>query len=336
GLGLQPDVIIGRSKISLNENVRKKISLYCNVPMQAVISNPNIENIYELPLIFEKQDLGKYLANYILKMVAPKPETKPWESIVNLFKDAKHVVKIAMPGKYTAIQDSYVSINEALKHAGAHNNAKVEIEWIDTEPFETNPEKVKVFDNFDGMLMTPGFGGRGVEGMIKAVSYALKKNIPYLGICYGAQLLFCAYCRDYLGLEDASSTEYAPDTCNPVIDLLPEQRAIKDKGGTMRLGSHEVYLEKNTKLHQIYESDVIKERFRHRFHIMGEYIEQSKGKGLIPSAFDKDRKIINAIEISDPDSWIIGVQFHPEYKSWPTKPSPIYFDFIKTCLERKS
>ncbi|NHI91570.1 MAG: CTP synthase [Candidatus Lokiarchaeota archaeon] len=336
GLGLQPDVIIARSKIPLNEAVRKKLSLYCNVPMQAVISNPNIEVIYELPLIFENQDVGTYLSNTILKMVAPKPETRAWEDMIRLYKDPNRIVKIAMPGKYTAIQDSYVSINEALKHAAAHNNAKVEIDWIDTEPFEINPDKLQVLKNYDGMLMTPGFGGRGVEGMIRAISYALKENMPFLGICFGAQLMFCAYCRDYLGLKDASSTEHVPDTCNAVVDLMPEQKAIKDKGGTMRLGSHEIYIEKNTKLYEIYGKDVIKERFRHRFHIMNEYVFQAQDKGLIASAYDKDKKIINAIEMTKPDSWVLGVQFHPEYKSWPNKPSPIYYDFIKTCIERKS
>ena len=336
GLGLQPDIIIARSKIPLNEAVRKKISLYCNVPMQAVISNPNIDVIYDLPLIFEDQNLGTYLSNTILKMVAPKPETRAWEDMVHLYKAPEKLIKIAMPGKYTAIQDSYVSINEALKHAAAHNNAKIEIKWIDTEPFETNPEKLKIFKEYDGMLMTPGFGGRGVEGMILAVSFALKENMPFLGICYGAQLMFCAYCREFLGLKDASSTEYVPDTCNAVVDLMPEQKAIKDKGGTMRLGSHEVYIEKNTKLHQIYKKDIIKERFRHRFHIMNEYVLQAKSKGLIASAYDKDKRIINAIEMTDPNTWVVGVQFHPEYKSWPNKPSPIYYEFIKTCLERKS
>ena len=334
-LGLQPDVIICRAKIPLNDSVQKKISMFCNVPNTAVISNPDINNIYELPLIFEKQGLGTYLSNDILKMVAPKPEVKSWEEMVNLYLNAENVIKIAMPGKYTAIMDSYVSINEALKHAGAHNNAKIEISWIDTEPFETNPRSVKQLEGFDGVLLTPGFGERGVEGMIRAVSYTISQKIPFLGICYGAQLLFCAFCRDYLGLEDASSTEFTPNTCNPAVDLLPEQKSVKEKGGTMRLGAHDIYLEKDSKLFKAYNQDMIKERFRHRFHIMNDYVNQAKDKGLIASAFDKDKKIVNAIELTDPDTWAVGVQFHPEYKSRPNKPSPIYFEFIKTCLERK-
>jgi len=335
-LGLQPDVIICRAKIPLNESVQKKISMFCNVPNAAVISNPNIDNIYELPLVFEEQGLGKYLSNEILKMVAPKPEVKNWKEMVDLFKNAENVIKIAMPGKYTAIMDSYVSINEALKHAGAHNNAKIEISWIDTEPYETNPRAVQELKGFDGVLLTPGFGERGVEGMIRAVSYTISEKIPFLGICYGAQLLFCAFCRDNLGMEDASSTEFTPNTCNPAVDLLPEQKEIEEKGGTMRLGAHDIYLEKDSKLFKAYNNqDVIKERFRHRFHIMNDYVTQAKDKGLIASAYDKDKKIVNAIELTDPDIWAVGVQFHPEYKSRPNKPSPIYFEFIKTCLERK-
>ncbi|MHA1377301.1 MAG: CTP synthase [Candidatus Helarchaeota archaeon] len=332
GLGLQPDVIVGRANMFLPDSVKRKISLYCNVPENAVISNPQLESIYELPLIFERQGLGQYLSNDLLSMVAPKPEFSTWEKMVENFKKPNQFVKIAMPGKYTDITDSYVSINEALKHAAASFGRKIEIKWIDTEEIENNPASVDVLKNFDGILMTPGFGKRGVEGMILSACYAIKEDIPYLGICFGAQILFSAFCRDCLGLEDANSTEIKPETCNPVVDLLPEQRDIVEKGGTMRLGGHDVIIKKGTILFKAYNGQTeIKERFRHRFHIMPKYAELANEKGLIVSAHDKTGKIINAIELNN-KKWIVGVQFHPEYKSRPNKPSPLYVDFIKNCL----
>ena len=332
GLGLQPDIIVGRAKMFLPDSVKKKISLYCNVPESAVISNPELETIYELPLIFETQGLGNYLSNNLLSMVAPKPELSKWEEIVDFYKKPKQVINIAMPGKYIDISDSYVSINEALKHAAAKLGKKIQITWLDTEEFEENPESINKLKNYDGILMTPGFGRRGVEGMILSASYAIKENIPYLGICFGAQILFCAFCRDYLGLEDASTTEIMPETCNPVVDLLPEQRSIKEKGGTMRLGAHKIVLKENTLLSEAYNGqNIIKERFRHRFHIMPDYTKKADKKGLKVSAHDETGKIINAIEIEN-KKWIVGVQFHPEYKSRPDEPSPLYVSFIKNCI----
>ena len=332
GLGLQPDVIVGRASMFLPDSVKKKISLYCNVPEKAVISNPDLETIYELPIIFEKQDLGTYLSEKLLSMVAPKPELNKWEEMVEIFKKPTKIVKIAMPGKYTDISDSYISINEALKHAAASLGTKIQITWIDTAQFETNPDTVKILSNYDGILMTPGFGKRGVEGMILSASYAIKEDIPYLGICFGAQILFCAFCRDYLGLGDANSTEISPETCSPVVDLLPEQRQIVEKGGTMRLGAHKIFIRDNTLLAVAYNGDMaIQERFRHRFHIMPDYTKKADRKGLIVSAYDESGEIINAIEIEN-KKWIVGVQFHPEYKSRPNKPSPLYINFIKNCI----
>ncbi|MFX1452258.1 MAG: CTP synthase [Promethearchaeota archaeon] len=332
GLGLQPDIVVGRAKMFLPDSVKKKISLYCNVSEKAVISNPELDSIYELPLIFESQGLGDYLSNNLLSMVAPKPELSKWEEMVNNYKKPTDVIKIAMPGKYVDISDSYVSINEALKHAAASLGKKIEIVWLDTEEFEKNPESIHKLKNFDGILMTPGFGKRGVEGMILSASYAIKENMPYLGICFGAQILFCAFCRDYLGLDDANSTEIMPETCNPVVDLLPEQHNIVEKGGTMRLGAHKIIIEQYTHLSEAYNGQgTIKERFRHRFHIMPEYTKKADKKGLKISAYDETGKIINAIEIEN-KKWIVGVQFHPEYKSRPDLPSPLYVAFIKNCI----
>ncbi len=333
--GLQPNVIICRSSKPLAENVRKKISLYSNIPSQAVISSHDIEVIYELPLIYEKQGLGDFLINR-LHMNIRESKYKEWQKLIDRFKNPKQIVNIALPGKYIEIKDSYVSINEGLKHASMHCGAKTNIEWLDTEEFEKNPAQIPlILKGFDGILLTPGFGKRGVEGMIMTASYALQNQVPYLGICFGAQLFFIAFCRDLLGLTDANTTEVNPETPHPVIDFMPEQKAIKDKGGTMRLGGHAVRIKPKTLLYEAYQREEIVERFRHRYHIIPEYAKQAEEKGLVISGWDKDSKIINAIEYNKNGNWMVGVQFHPEYKSHPTTPSPIYCAFIQKALEYK-
>jgi len=334
GLGLQPDVIVGRAQGDLTDDIRQKISLFCNVPQEAVISSLYIDVVYDMPLIFEEQGLGNYLSR-ILNIRKQKPDLSSWKRISELFKNRSEVINIAMPGKYCEIVDSYVSINEALLHAGAHLGAKVKINWIETEVFEENPSKLSVLDQFDGILLTPGFGFRGVEGMTKCADYAIKHKIPYLGICFGAQLLFVTFCRSILGLEGANTAEVDSSTKYPVVDLLPEQREIETKGGTMRLGAHEILLKKGTKLFKAYGKERIVERFRHRYHIMNEYVKQAEEKGLIASAHDPTGRIINAIELSG-DCWIVGVQFHPEFKSRPDAPSPIYYAFIKEALKYRN
>ncbi len=335
--GLQPDIIIGRASMPLPEDVKSKISLFCNVPIKAVISDPDVEIVYELPLVFEKQGLGEYLCN-LLRLPRMKYIPKlysEWEQLVMLFKSPREYVKIAMPGKYTMIADSYISINEALKHAGAHNSVKVKIRWLETEIFEEDPGKMdELLKDVDGILLTPGFGSRGVEGMIATAEYAMERKIPFLGICFGAQLFFVAFCRKVLGLKGANSTEVNPNTPYPVVDLLPEQRRVKAKGGTMRLGGHVVVIRKGTKLYQAYKREKIVERFRHRYHIIPEYVRRAEEAGLVVSAVDDTGRIINAIELSS-DHWMVGVQFHPEFKSRPNRPSPIYVAFIAEVLKYK-
>ncbi len=331
--GLQPDIIVGRSNIKLTDSIRKKISLYCSIPVEAVISSPDLKIVYELPLEFEKQGLGTYLVN-LLRLPYREPKTENWEKIMDLYEHPKFKLNIAMPGKYTAIIDSYISINEALKHAGAYNRCEICINWIDTEKVEEDPSRLnELMSNIDGILLTPGFGSRGVEGMIECAKYSIHNKIPFLGICFGSQLLYIAYCRDVLNKQQADTTEINPDTPCAVVDLLPEQKKVKGKGGTMRLGGHEVYLEKNTLLYEAYKKDVIIERFRHRFHIIPKFIENCEyNPKMIISAYDKDKKIVNAIELLD-HPFCIGVQFHPEYKSRVEKPSPLYSLFIKKVLE---
>lgn len=337
-LGLQPDVIVGRASHELPNDVRDKISLFCNVPKEAVISDPDLDVVYELPLVFERQGLGDYLCR-VLGLARTRPDpgaVKSWNALVSAYKECKGVVRIAMPGKYVVIADSYISINEALKHAGARVGVRVEIDFMDTEAFEREPSLLEdQLSEVDGILLTPGFGSRGVEGMIAAAEYAIERDVPFLGICFGAQLLFVAFARKVLGLKGAHTTEVDPHTPHPVVDLLPEQRRLYVKGGTMRLGAHTVIVRKGTRLYEAYRREVVRERFRHRYHISPEYARTAEARGLVVSATDPSGRIINAIELAG-KYWIVGVQFHPEFKSRPTRPSPIYVAFVREAWRRKS
>ncbi|MFX0033820.1 MAG: CTP synthase [Promethearchaeota archaeon] len=331
-MGLQPDIIIGRSEKLLDEDIRRKISLYSNIPENAVISNPDLEIIYELPLLFEEQGLGDILCELIdlkAKLVS-RPEYSEWVKMVEMYKKADKKVKIGIPGKYFNISDSYISINNALEHAAAHQGYRPELKMINITE-ETNLDKE--LEDCDGILLTPGFGERAVEGMIYSAEYAMERKIPFLGICFGAQLFYVSFCRKYLGLKGANSTEINPDTPYPVVDLLESQRDVSEKGGTMRLGAQKIIIEPNTKLYSAYKQKEIFERFRHRFHIIERFIsEDAKQKGMRVSSRDETGKIINSIELNRKDHWMVGTQFHPEFKSRPYKPSPIYTEFIKACI----
>jgi CTP synthase len=336
--GLQPDIIIGRSEVPLQEDIRHKISLYSNVPEEAVISNPDLETVYELPLLFEQSKLGDFLCNLLdlkAKLVSYNEVTNysEWVKMVEIYKDANKEVVIGMPGKYFNISDSYISINDALEQAAAHQGYKTKLKMIN---ITEKTDVAKELQGCDGILLTPGFGERAVEGMVKSAEYAMDEKIPFLGICFGAQLLYIAFCRKYLGLERANSTEIDPNTPYPVIDLLESQRDVTEKGGTMRLGAHKIIIEKNTKLYDAYQKKEILERFRHRYHIQERfYTKEAKEKGLVLSSRDETGKIVNSIELNRKDHWCVGVQFHPEFKSRPWASSPIYADFIKACVEYK-
>ncbi|MHA1733099.1 MAG: CTP synthase [Promethearchaeota archaeon] len=341
GMGLQPDVVVCRSEVSLDRDpeIKRKISLFTNVPVEAVISNPDIEYLYELPIIFERQKLGDYICEHLdlkprLVEFSEITNYSEWEKMVNRFKQADKSVRIAMPGKYVDIYDSYVSINEALKHAGAHTGCTVEIDWINTEDVGSLDEHLAAAD---GILLTPGFGERGVEGMVHCAEYAMEHEVPYLGICFGAQLFYIAYCRKVLGLKAANTTEIAPDTPYPVVDMLEEQKGVEVKGGTMRLGGHHVVLLEGTKIQAAYGETEIVERFRHRYHVIEKFLEgrEDASPRLVVSARDRTGVIPNAIELDKPGHWMVGTQFHPEFKSRPYRPSPIYKAFVEAILDRK-
>ena len=326
---------------------KEKLHLrYADTDQMGVIYHPNYLTFYELGrtgllidvgydyLEFEKQGLGDYVCELLdlkPKLVEFNKVTNfsEWEKMAKLFLPKNKSLVIAMPGKYLDIIDSYVSINEALKHACAHEGYDLVIKWIDTEK-----PVIDELKGCDGILLTPGFGSRGVEGMINCAEYAMDNKIPYLGICFGAQLFFVAFCRKILNMKDANTTEIDENTGFPVVDFLEGQKEQKGTGGTMKLGAHEVHIQKGTKLYEAYKKSVIHERFRHRFHIMEKFLKDNpKANNLVISAKDPTGQIVNAIEMKDKDHWMVGTQFHAEYKSRPYKPSPLYRAFIKAIIE---
>lgn len=338
--GLQPDFLICRSKIEIPPDLKRKISLFTNVTQDHVISNPDIASIYTVPLIFEEQQLGNLLGVHLnlkprLVEFSLVNNFSEWKKTASLFiQKYPQNLRIAMPGKYVDNKDSYVSINEALKHACAHEQVGLEIVFVDTE----KPDFEDELKTCDGILLTPGFGTRGAEGMVLSAKYAMENNVPYLGICYGAQLFYVAFMRYKMGVLLAHSTEIEPNTPDPVVSMMNEQQKIVNMGGTMRLGGQKVIINEDTILFEAYQETEIRERFRHRYHInQAYYTPEVQEKGLKFTAFDETGKIVNAIELDkNIHPFMVGTQFHPEYCSRPYKPSPIYLKFIQMVKKSKN
>jgi CTP synthase len=280
-------------------------------------------------LLCETLDLKAKLVSY-----SEITNFSEWKKTVEVFRNADKKIKIGMPGKYFNITDSYISINDALEHAAAHQGYKTDLKMIN---IDSDTDIEAQLEDCDGILLTPGFGERAVEGMIESALYAMEHKVPFLGICFGAQLFFVAFCRKYLGLKEANSTEINPDTPHPVIDLLESQKQVSEKGGTMRLGGLKVFINEGTKLYDAYQKKEVVERFRHRYHIKNEYISrEAKEKGIRISSTDESGTIINSIELDRPDHWMVGTQFHPEFKSAPFNPSPVYSAFIESAINNKN
>ncbi len=327
--GLPPDVVVARVENGLPQNVREKLALYASVPPDAVFEDPDMDTVYELPLYLEEKGFSKILKKKL--KIDGRVDLTDWESIVEKFKRPSYKVKIAMVGKYWRMSDVYISIVEALKHAGAYRDVGVEILPVDSEGLERG-QGWDTLEASDGVLLTPGFGSRGTEGMIRAAGWSLESEKPTLGICFGAQLSTVAFARKVMGWSGANSTEIDPETPYPVIDMLPEQKSIELIGGTMRLGGHLVKL-LGGRLREAYGKEVVVERFRHRYHIMNSYVEKMVERGYRVVATDMSGEIINAFEI-EWHPFFLGVQFHPEFKSRPGKPSPTYLVFIDAILSR--
>ncbi|MDK2800089.1 MAG: synthase [Clostridiales bacterium] len=332
GLGIQPDVIVCRSEMPLAKELRDKIGLFCNISGEAVIQNLDAETLYEVPLMLEEEGLAEIVCKR-LKLVCGAPDLTEWTEIVNRVKNLKHKVKIALVGKYVALHDAYMSIVESLKHGGIANDADVEIKWINSE--EVTGENTKeLLSDVDGILVPGGFGDRGIEGKIEAIKYARENNIPFFGICLGMQLAVVEYARNVVGLKDAHSSELNPATPYPVIDLMPEQKDIEEMGGTMRLGLYPCKINESSKTYEAYKDELVYERHRHRYEVNNEYREQIKDAGMVISGLSPDERLVEIVELAD-HSWFVGVQFHPEFKSRPNRPHPLFREFVAASLGKR-
>jgi len=327
-LGVQPRIIIGRCEDELTESTKKKIALFCGVKPEDVLSDPDIADIYDLPMILEKQDVS----NKIIKKL--KLERKPtytfkYESIVRRMHECKNEVSIAIVGKYTGLVDAYLSIKEAFKHAGMVNACKVNLKWVESDDLSSEDLYA-----FDGILVPGGFGSRGVEGKINAIKYAREGKIPFLGICFGLQCAVIEYARNVCGLDKANSTEVDGKTQHPVVDLIPDQKNIDDMGGTMRLGAYPCKIEKSTLAYKLYESEKIDERHRHRWEVNPNYIRMLEENGLVFSGLYPERDLVEIIELPD-HPFFIASQFHPEFRSRLERPAPLFVGLVRAAMRRK-
>jgi CTP synthase len=330
-MGVQPDVIICRGAEKLSANSKKKIALFCNVPEEAVIDDPDSETIYEVPLLFERQNLVELIMQKLC-IKPSKKDLKNWEGLVDKIKCPKKEVTIGITGKYTALKDAYVSIKEALTHAGAHNDCRVNIKWIETTDIEDGKQTVDVLKDCDGMIVPGGFGERGMEGKIQCIKYAREKNVPFLGLCLGMQLAVVEFARNLCGLEGANTTESNPNTKHPVVDLLPEQKRIVYKGATMRLGGHDVQVKEGTLAYKLYGSTKARERFRHRYEINENYVKTLEEKGLVFSGKAIGEDVMQIAELPG-HKFFLGTQFHPEFTSRLERPNPLFVGFLKACMK---
>ena len=344
--GIQADFILCRAKFLLDQPRKKKISIFCNVSEENIISAPDVESIYEIPLNFEKDELGKKILKKF-HLGAKKKDLKDWAKMVKIIKTAKKTVKIGIVGKYFTtgeftLTDSYISVIEAIKHASWSLRSKPEIIWINAEDFEKNPQKLKNLKQYDGIIIPGGFGQRGTEGKIKTIRYLRENKIPFLGLCFGLQLAVVEFARNVCGLKNAHSTEINPETPYPVVDLIPEQLKNIQKahyGGSMRLGAYSCLLEKNTLAYQCYfgrkkiKNPIIFERHRHRYEVNNQFCEILKKHGLIISGVNPQSGLVEIIELKN-HPFFLATQFHPEFKSRPLHPHPLFQAFIKAALRK--
>ena len=329
--GIRPDVLICRTEEKLSKELRSKIALFCNVDIDSVIAGLDVDNtIYEVPLMYAKSNLAEIV---LKKLNLPQNELEldTWKKFVKKIKAPKYEVNVGLVGKYTQYSDSYKSIIEAFIHAGSINNTRVNIKLRDSE--KINDENVgEMLEGLDGILVGPGFGPRGIEGKISAINYVRENNIPFFGICLGMQCAVIEFARNICGLKDANSFEFDEESSNPVIDLMDEQKKIKNKGGTMRLGAYPCTLKKNTKVYKAYGEVDISERHRHRYELNNAYRETFEEKGMTLSGLSPDNKLVEIMELKD-HPWFVGVQFHPELKSRAVTGHPLFIDFIKAVLK---
>ena len=335
-LGIQPDLLLCRTSQPLDESVRMKIALLCGISSAYILEGLDTKCVDEIPLNFERQGMG-HLVSKKLGLEARATMDTEWVAMVEKLKNPKYHTRIAIVGKYTTGSDAYISVQEAVKHGGIANEASVEIEWIEAEVLTKHPNLDSVFENVDGILVPGGFGYRGIEGMLVAARYARENRIPYLGLCLGMQCMVIEFARNVANLKNANSTEVDAETPYPVIDLMPEQRAIADLGATMRLGIYPCVLKENTKSYAAYQQPIIVERHRHRYELNNHYRSQLETAGLCFSGVSPDESLVEIAEVTE-HSWMVGSQFHPEFQSKPLAPHPLFREFISAvlCYQRQT
>ena len=331
-IGIQPHILLCRTAKPLDESIRKKIGLFCNVPSRNVISASDVETIYEVPLSFHQYELDQIICHH-LKLDCPEPDVTDWEEMVDKIKHPSHRVKIAICGKYVYLKDAYKSIIEAFIHAGVENDARVDLIWVSSEDIKKTGAE-KNLAGIDGLLIPGGFGERGVEGKIESIRYVRENNIPFLGICLGMQCAVIEYARNVCGLEDAHSYEFYAELKNPVIHLMADQEGVANLGGTMRLGAYDCILETDSKSYEAYGTDKISERHRHRYEFNNAYRSLFEGTSFKLVGQSPDKKLVEIIEVAD-HPWFVASQFHPELKSRPTRAHPLFRDFIKASVRYK-
>lgn len=330
GMGIRPDIIVCRTECELDKGTRDKIALFCNVPSKHVIQNLDLETLYEVPLAMEKEHLAD-IACECLDLDCPTPDLSAWETMVDNLKHPKNDVTVALVGKYIQLHDAYISVVESLKHGAVAHNSSINIKWIDSETL-TDANVEDLLSGVSGILVPGGFGDRGIEGKIAAIRYARENKIPFLGLCLGMQLAMVEFARNVIGFSDAHSIEFDPGTSHPVIHLMPEQDGIEDIGGTLRLGSYPCVLDENSKAFGVYGEKVIHERHRHRYEVNNYYREDFIKTGIKLSGVSPDGRIVEIIEIAE-HPWFVATQAHPEFKSRPNRPHPLFKGFVGAALK---
>ncbi len=332
-IGIAPDMLMCRSEGTLSPDIRRKIALFASLPVEAIVSARDVDNIYKVPLVFREDGVDDFILEHF-RIDAPAPQLSEWEELTRRGDEATEPVRIALVGKYTQLEDAYLSVVEALRHSGFLHGRRVEVDWVDSEALE--PESV--VDRLraaDGVLIPGGFGGRGIEGKIAAARAAREQQIPFLGICLGMHMVVADYARHVVGMEGANSTEFDPETPYPVIDLLPEQKEVTDVGGTMRLGADPVKLHDGTLVREIYGEAVIYERHRHRYEVNNLLRKRLEAAGLVCSGTSPDDRLVEVTELPrDVHPFFVASQFHPEFKSRPDRPAPLFREFVRAAAER--
>lgn len=329
-VGIQPDILVCRTDAEISEDVRHKIALFCNVEPDCVIQNLTAQTLYEAPLLLEREGLADCVCRK-LGLGNVQPDLTEWTAMVRRIKAAKRHVRIALVGKYIQLHDAYLSVSESLFHAAAANDAVCDIKWVDSE--ELTQENINdVLGDCKGILVPGGFGDRGIEGMILAARYAREKDVPYLGICLGMQIAVIEFARNVVGWADATSAEFTSSSLHRVIDLMPEQQGITAKGGTMRLGQYPCALDKESKAYELYGEETVYERHRHRYELNNDFREELCEKGLRLAGLSPDGRLVEVVE-NPANRWFVAAQFHPEFKSRPNKPQPLFYGFVKAALE---